>query len=422
MNFNFKNKNSIIILLLILLIASVFCFFLMQKKVEPFLPGNVNFNKFKIIGQSLNSNYSDKYLYKLNDNNNKGYKLTGSSSGYQSYILPDISFTTNENTIFDNNLTTSTGSNIDFNMYKIVDVSLISSNNNDVSYNRYKLNNAAAVIALDLSSTLNDLSENVNILFLTDLSGKVYDLCNNHMTNLNIYLDGLPIINNGVLDGMTQTPTSPSVPIPGTTTATATATGGSVGDIINNIVTGDASYGNYPNLLKEYPYLLQYPSLLQSSDYFSPYYNSSFESMMSIPSDPLVNSNSAMNPLEYNQSLFGPNVTPMMAQKMCKNLNVDTKVSDTSNNNNNNMFNSNLTSGLTGNGSNGGGLTGGGSSTNGSNNMSADGTTNNHPPCPPCGRCPESNFECKKIPKYEQGYDNPVVPRAVLTDFSTFGM
>ena len=69
MNFNFKNKNSIIILLLILLIASVFCFFLMQKKVEPFIQGNDNFNKFKIIGQSLNSNYSDKYLYKLNDNN-----------------------------------------------------------------------------------------------------------------------------------------------------------------------------------------------------------------------------------------------------------------------------------------------------------------------------------------------------------------
>ena len=90
----------------------------------------------------------------------------------------------------------------------IVDVSLISSNNtNDISYNRYKLNNAAASIALDLSRTnvaINDLSENVNILFLTDLSGKVYDLYNNHMTNLNIYLDNETIINNGVLDGITQ--------------------------------------------------------------------------------------------------------------------------------------------------------------------------------------------------------------------------
>ena len=41
---------------------------------------------------------------------------------------------------------------------------------------------------------------------------------------------------------------------------------------------------------------------------------------MSLPSDPLVNPNSAMNPLEYNESLFGPNLTPTMAQKMCKNL------------------------------------------------------------------------------------------------------
>ena len=55
--------------------------------------------------------------------------------------------------------------------------------------------------------------------------------------------------------------------------------------------------------------------------------------------------------------------------------------------------------------------------------MNSQETTNNYPPpCPPCDRCPESNFECKKMPKYEQGYDNPVVPRAVLTNFSTFGM
>lgn len=24
------------------------------------------------------------------------------------------------------------------------------------------------------------------------------------------------------------------------------------------------------------------------------------------------------------------------------------------------------------------------------------------PPCPPCGRCPESSFECKKVPIYSQ--------------------
>ena len=50
MNFNFKNKNSIIILLLILLIASVFCFFLMQKKVEPFVSGSTYENYFTDLG------------------------------------------------------------------------------------------------------------------------------------------------------------------------------------------------------------------------------------------------------------------------------------------------------------------------------------------------------------------------------------
>jgi hypothetical protein len=27
------------------------------------------------------------------------------------------------------------------------------------------------------------------------------------------------------------------------------------------------------------------------------------------------------------------------------------------------------------------------------------------PPCPPCARCPEPKFDCKKVPKY--GNDNP---------------
>ena len=45
-----------------------------------------------------------------------------------------------------------------------------------------------------------------------------------------------------------------------------------------------------------------------------------------------------------------------------------------------------------------------------------------YPPCPAPQRCPEPNFECKKMPKYEQGIDNAFLPRPVLTDFSTFGM
>jgi len=40
-------------------------------------------------------------------------------------------------------------------------------------------------------------------------------------------------------------------------------------------------------------------------------------------------------------------------------------------------------------------------------------------PCPPCGRCPEPNFECKKVPSYKP--DNMDLPQPILSPFSTFG-
>ena len=40
-------------------------------------------------------------------------------------------------------------------------------------------------------------------------------------------------------------------------------------------------------------------------------------------------------------------------------------------------------------------------------------------PCPPCGRCPEPSFECKKVPNYSStNYD---IPDAILAPYSTFG-
>lgn len=47
------------------------------------------------------------------------------------------------------------------------------------------------------------------------------------------------------------------------------------------------------------------------------------------------------------------------------------------------------------------------------------------PACPPCGRCPEPSFECKKVPSYStnsEGMQSSIVPRPVLADFSSFGM
>tara|TARA_B100001093_G_scaffold464652_1_gene481707 strand:+ start:52 stop:600 length:549 start_codon:yes stop_codon:yes gene_type:complete len=43
------------------------------------------------------------------------------------------------------------------------------------------------------------------------------------------------------------------------------------------------------------------------------------------------------------------------------------------------------------------------------------------PPCPPCDRCPEPSFTCKKVPNY-QSKNQDMFPRAVLSDFSNFGM
>jgi hypothetical protein len=40
-------------------------------------------------------------------------------------------------------------------------------------------------------------------------------------------------------------------------------------------------------------------------------------------------------------------------------------------------------------------------------------------PCPPCGRCPEPNFECKKVPNYKS--DNTDLPVPFLSPYSTFG-
>jgi hypothetical protein len=42
-------------------------------------------------------------------------------------------------------------------------------------------------------------------------------------------------------------------------------------------------------------------------------------------------------------------------------------------------------------------------------------------PCPPCAKCPEPSFDCKKVPNYSSTR-NAYLPRAILTDFSQYGM
>lgn len=44
------------------------------------------------------------------------------------------------------------------------------------------------------------------------------------------------------------------------------------------------------------------------------------------------------------------------------------------------------------------------------------------PPCPPCERCPEPSFDCKRVPNYNSAATNQYLPQPVLADFSQFGM
>ena len=123
MNFNFKNKNSIIILLLILLIASVFCFFLMQKKVEPFITGTDYFNYFTPIGSRT---IDSKTYYISTLNQGYAYKLNTLSSSFnnQNNLVGPVYSISNTNETDLNFFTGDLESNdISFNMYYITDIS-----------------------------------------------------------------------------------------------------------------------------------------------------------------------------------------------------------------------------------------------------------------------------------------------------------
>ena len=53
--------------------------------------------------------------------------------------------------------------------------------------------------------------------------------------------------------------------------------------------------------------------------------------------------------------------------------------------------------------------------------LSSDDDVTKCPPCPPCARCPEPQFDCKKVPNYN-AFNPNTMPVPVLNDFSSFGM
>ncbi len=436
MAFNFKNNNLIIILLLILVIASSMCYLMMEKSIEGFVsnyPATIT-NKFTQLG-SLNSKTDRTYIML---DHTKKYVLNSGSASY----VADPSF---PNEISGNfsfyDLTLPQLNDMSFNAY------LYNSTNGvtDFSYSRYDSN---LNLRLDLSSINNtdtdaeDLSGTTNILMVIDKSGNLYDLCGNlPLIGFDLILDKDYLIINGVLKGSNITDTGAS-----SSTGDITSSTGWSGDINFKDMFKGFGGGAFPsNMTPEmYAYMLQSNPGLMGQGYTMPFY-SSFESAMNNPSNPLVNPTNAMNPLQYNQALFGPNVSPMMSQNMCKNSSADKgekvregdkKESQTkdatinsslgSNNVLNSTFdklNSSANTMLAQNtGDEGKTSSSGSSGSSGSGGTNSKNNNNNVPPCPPCARCPESNFECKKVPSYEQGYENTSLPRPVLSDFSTFGM
>ena len=427
MAFNFKNNNLTIILLLILVIGSSMCYLMMEKNMEGFVsnyPDTIT-NKFTELG-SL-SNKTDRTYIMLD--HTKKYVFKSGSDTY----TDDPSFSEVSGNFSFYRKTLPQLNDMSFNAY------LYNSTNGsaDFSYNRY---NSNLNLRLDLSSINNtdtqneDLSGTTNILMVIDNSGKLYDLCGNlPLIGFDLILDNDYLFINGILKGSIPTARNLS-----SSTESNTTTGWS-GDINFKDMFKGLNNGQFPsNMTPEmYAYMLQGNMGPGNQGYTMPFYNS-FESAMNNPSNPLVNPTNAMNPLQYNQSLFGPNVSPMMSQNMCKNSSADkgTKVREddktdskpkdstinsslSSNNVLNNTFDKLNSSANTMLAQNTGDEDKGGSSGNGNNSQNSSG---NPPPCPPCARCPESNYECKKVPAYEQGYENTTLPRPVLSDFSTFGM
>ena len=298
----------------------------------------------------------------------------------------------------------------------------------NVKFYHYRSVNSGLTIDLDISSSAGaNSNNNFNMLF-KEFSGNIYEASSNvHLTNLNVNIrtsDSIykkPLIVNGQF--MTT-------PIPNETppintqiqyisggTATATATGGSVtlGDTNLNLGLLSSLFGadNRYSDSELYAYLLQDGGL--GASYVPPIYNN-FETAMNLPSNPIANPVNSMNPLDYAESLFGPKITPSMAKNSYLNQSDATTLESSAN------TMKSITS-QTPNFDSGGNLL----AQNSNSNTNTINTNNSiakedYPPCPAPQRCPEPNFECKKMPKYEQGIDNAFLPRPVLTDFSTFGM
>lgn len=436
MNFNFKKNNLLIILLLMLVILSCIVYINMinvKEGLANITKASIDHGRFLIVVNPSTPDVSYTYyklIYPI-----AGYnKLTGGITDKpgltlnRDFSMNDVSYTSTSS----NTSTITDVSFIDihkkYGMFGVSDVS-------NVQFYHYRNLNSRLTLDIDVSNTATTRLNNFNMLF-KEFSGNIYEASSNvHLTNLDVNITSpdsvvaKPLIHNGrfVLKSTVQSTQEDPVrtQIQYISGGTATATGGSVtlGDTNLNLglLSSLLGAGNRYSDSELYSYLLQDGGL--GASYVPPIYNN-FETAMNLPSNPIVNPVNSMNPLDYAETLFGPKISPSMAKNSYLNQSDATTLESGATTLESSANTMKSITSQTPNFDSGGNLLA--QNSDGSNSNTINSIKNiakeDYPPCPAPQRCPEPNFECKKMPKYEQGIDNAFLPRPVLTDFSTFGM
>jgi hypothetical protein len=404
MNLNFKKNNLLIILLLIFVILSCIVF--------------VNMSNVKESFDNLNSNSKKYFMYYTSDSSYNVYML----NPWFTYNLSSL-----PSGLQNKNIQYSTSFNYRFFKENNVLISYYHTEEyDDISYLNIIPN---TTIMLDISTiptsreVYTPRSKTLDMVFLEN-SGNFYDFSNQKLSKFSMKING----ENVIVNGQVFQPPTPPTP---TTEASA--------NILNNPQANN--FYNDFNL-----YLLRQGAF--GSNYIPPIYNN-FETAMNLPSNPIVNPVNTMNPLDYANTLFGPNVSPTMISNMCLNQNV-AKVDDNntiirevsnnlvSNSRNNNSRNTNSTNSSNNNSRNT-------NSTNSSNNSSNTNSSNNSSNANSSNTNSSNtnssnnsfntnrnqNFMRESYPPYQspllvdssqENKDSEFIPRPVLTDFSSFGM
>jgi len=375
MNLNFKKNNLLIIMLLIFVILSCIIF--------------VNMSNVKESFDNLNSNSKKYFMYYTSDSSYNVYML----NPWFTYNLSSL-----PSGLQNKNIQNSTSYNYRFFKENNVLISYYHTEEyDDVSYLNIIPN---TTIMLDISTiptsqgVYTPRSKTLDMVFLEN-SGNFYDFSNQKLSKFSMKINGENVIVNGEVF-QPPTPATPATPTtPTTPTREASA------NILNNPQANN--FYNDFNL-----YLLRQGAF--GSNYIPPIYNN-FETAMNLPSNPIVNPINTMNPLDYANTLFGPNISPTMISNMCLNQNVG-RVSD-----NTNIIRE-VSNNLVSNSRNNNSRNNNSRNTNANTNTNTNANTNRNQDYARERSQPSQLLSDNR----QENRENEFIPRPVLTDFSSFGM